>query len=259
MAGRRGGEKMRTAKFAFYDAILALILIAAGMILANLHAVKPLSGFGFFILGFFLSIIGVIVGLLGIIFTRKPETRAARTRAVIGTVISLAIALPIFSMLGRGGKNRINDITTDTDNAPEFVFALTLPENQGRDMKYDKAKYAAAQEQIYGIVAPLKERMDPAAAYDRVLAEAQKIPTWQVTKSDPSTRTLEAVSTSKLFHFQDDVVIEVRPSPDGQSLIEMRSKSRDGTGDFGVNEHRIRRFFDRIALARGPADSDETP
>jgi uncharacterized protein (DUF1499 family) len=43
----------------------------------------------------------------------------------------------------------------------------------------------------------------------------------------------------------DDFVIQVRPAPDGTgSLIEMRSKSRDGIGDFGVNYKRIRMFFD---------------
>ncbi|MGD0120687.1 MAG: DUF1499 domain-containing protein, partial [Candidatus Binatus sp.] len=51
-------------------------------------------------------------------------------------------------------------------------------------------------------------------------------------------------------------VIQVRPTPDGASLIEMRSKSRDGVGDFGVNARRIHRFFDRVALARNANDQN---
>jgi uncharacterized protein (DUF1499 family) len=73
---------------------------------------------------------------------------------------------------------------------------------------------------------------------------------------DQKTNTLEAVATSKLWHFQDDIVIQIRPTPDGASLIEMRSKSRDGTGDFGVNARRIKHFFDRVALARSPNDQN---
>ncbi len=126
-------------------------------------------------------------------------------------------------------------------------------------MKYDKAKYAERQEASEGIIAPLKERIEPAAAFARVLDVAQKAPNWKVTYSDPAKNTVEAVATSKLFHFQDDVIIQIRPSPDGESLIEMRSKSRDGIGDFGVNARRIRRFFDRIALSRGPAGNEEMP
>jgi uncharacterized protein (DUF1499 family) len=38
----------------------------------------------------------------------------------------------------------------------------------------------------------------------------------------------------------------------------MRSKSRDGKGDFGVNARRIRRFFDRIAMSRGKVEA-QTP
>ena len=250
---------MALAKLVYRGAILALILIVAGMLLAYLHVVAPLHGFVFLIVSFLLSLLGIILGLLAIILTRSPERRVARPQALIGTVISLAIALPIIFMIARGGKNTINDITTDTDNPPEFVFALTLPENQGRDLKYDKAKYAAAQESIYGVIAPLKERIEPSAAFARVLDVAQKVPTWKVTYSDPAKNTLEAVATSKLFHFQDDVIIQIRPSPDGESLIEMRSKSRDGTGDFGINARRIHRFFDRIALSRGPTANEEMP
>ena len=252
---------MTVARLAYYCGLLALALIVAGILLASLQLVAPIKGFGLFVLGFFLSIIGLILGLIGILATRKPESRVARPRAMIGTVISAAIAIPIIFMIVRGGKNRINDITTDTDNPPEFVFALTLPENQGRNLKYDKAKYAAAQESIYGVgaIAPLKEKVEPSAAFARASEVAQKVPTWKVTYSDPAKNTLEAVATSKLFHFQDDVIIQIRPSPDGESLIEMRSKSRDGTGDFGINARRIRRFFDRIALSRGPTANEEMP
>jgi uncharacterized protein (DUF1499 family) len=38
----------------------------------------------------------------------------------------------------------------------------------------------------------------------------------------------------------------------------MRSKSRDGVGDFGVNARRIRRFYDRVALARSLNDQNPT-
>jgi len=42
-----------------------------------------------------------------------------------------------------------------------------------------------------------------------------------------------------------DFVIEVRDA-NGQSLVEMRSKSRNGKGDVGVNARRIRDFLTRV-------------
>jgi len=107
----------------------------------------------------------------------------------------------------------------------------------------------------YGMIGPLKERLEPPAAFERVTEVAQGVPTWKITYSDPAKTTLEAVATSWLFHFHDDIVIQIRPTPDGESLIVMRSKSRDGIGDFGVNARRIHGFYDRVALARGTVNA----
>jgi len=85
--------------------------------------------------------------------------------------------------------------------------------------------------------------------FDRVKTLVASIPDWQITYVDPKSRTLEGVSTSKLFHFQDDFVIQVRPGPNGSSLVEMRSKSRDGVGDLGVNYNRIVMFLGKLQSA----------
>jgi uncharacterized protein (DUF1499 family) len=248
---------MGLAWLAFFDGLLAITLIAVGMISAHYYLVPPITGFGLFAFGFLLSLIGSVVGLLAIFLTRTPERRAGRNRAIVGTVICLAIAIPMILTIARTSKYpAINDITTDVDNPPEFVFAQKLQHDPGRDMKYDKTMYAGRQQAGYGPIGPLKERLEPSAAFERVKEVAQGIPTWKITYTDSAKNTVEAVSTSRLFHFEDDIVIEVRPTPDGQSLIEMRSKSRDGKGDLGVNAKRIHRFFDRVALARGTANAE---
>ena len=151
----------------------------------------------------------------------------------------------------------INDITTDVDNPPEFVNAQKLQHEPNRDMKYDKAKYADRQLKGYGPIGPIRERLEPSAAFERVRETAQQVPTWKITYSDPAKNVLEAVATSKLFHFQDDVIIVIRPTPNGESLIEMRSKSRDGIGDFGVNAKRIQplsSIASRWPAARGKVE-----
>jgi uncharacterized protein (DUF1499 family) len=59
------------------------------------------------------------------------------------------------------------------------------------------------------------------------------------------------MATSRVFGFEDDVVIRVRPAPAGSgSVIDVRSKSRDGKGDLGVNAERIRTFVARLAQER---------
>ncbi|HEY6417633.1 MAG TPA: DUF1499 domain-containing protein [Candidatus Binataceae bacterium] len=239
---------MIPAWLAFFDALLAVALVAAGVIAAHFYLTAPFIGFQMFAFGFLLSILGTIVGIIGIIRTGSPARSAGRNRAVVGTVISLAIALPIIAIFVAGRNYPpINDITTDFDHPPEFVVALTLAPNSGRDMKYDKDKYAARQTTGYPApLAPLKMDSDPAATFEKVKAAAAQMPNWQITATDPKAMTIEGVSTSKLFHFDDDFIIQVRPADGGGSLVEMRSKSRVGVGDFGVNYTRIATFFARL-------------
>jgi uncharacterized protein (DUF1499 family) len=248
---------MTFAWLAFFDALLAVALIAAGIVGAHFYLVAPFMGFQLFALGFLLSILGAFVGILAIFLTRRGPAQAGRNRAVVGTVICLVIAIPLIVTVLRGSKYPpINDITTDFDNPPEFVNAQKLQHDPNRDMKYDKVKYAARQAAGYGPIEPIKERLSPADAFARVTEVAKASPRWTITYTDPATNTIEVVATSKLFHFNDDVVIQVRSASDGASLIEMRSKSRDGIGDFGVNARRIRHFFDRVALARSANDQN---
>jgi uncharacterized protein (DUF1499 family) len=250
---------MTLAWLAFFDGMLAMAMIAAGIVGAHFYFLAPFMGFQLFAVGFLLSILGSFIGLLAVFLTRKPERRAGRNRALVGTALCLLIAISLIVTVLRGSKYPpINDITTDFDNSPEFTYAQKLQHEPNRDMKYDKAKYADRQLAGYGPIGPITERLDPTAAFARVTEVAQAIPNWKITYSDPSTRTLEVVASSGMFHFNDDVVIQIRPTPDGASLIEMRSKSRDGIGDFGVNARRIRRFYDRVALARNASDQNPT-
>jgi len=50
---------------------------------------------------------------------------------------------------------------------------------------------------------------------------------------------IEAVAVSRVFRFADDIVVRIRPSADGGSRVDIRSRSRDGKGDLGVNAQRI--------------------
>ena len=45
------------------------------------------------------------------------------------------------------------------------------------------------------------------------------------------------------FHFKDDVVVRIRPAPGGGSLVDMRSISRVGGSDVGMNAKRVRAFL----------------
>ena len=115
-------------------------------------------------------------------------------------------------------------------------------------MAYPK-DWAAIQRECCADLHPAVLPLAPRDAYAKALAQAKAMPTWIVVAEDANGLTFEAVSTSKLFRFQDDVVIRVRPDGAG-SKVDMRSKSRDGKGDMGVNTARIRSYIDALASAK---------
>jgi uncharacterized protein (DUF1499 family) len=239
----------------FFDSMIAVALVLAGAVGAHWGFAPAFLGFQMFLFGLLFGVIGLILGLIGLFKTRRPEMRGAHGRALIASYIgAILTACLVYLALGAKGYPAINDITTDVDHPPEFVHAGTLPQNQGRDLAYNKAMYAARQQQGYGTLQPLQLSMDPDQAFKTVMTLASDMHRWTITYIDPKTRTLEGVATTHMFRFQDDFVIQVRPAPNG-SLVEMRSKSRDGKGDVGANYKRINTFFKMLAAASAPHPS----
>lgn len=222
--------------------ILGCIAAAAfigGPLLAFLGVLAPLTSFSIFGLGGLLGLITLIVALITL---WRRGFSAASGPLLLGGAISL-----VFIMAALPGRSvpRINDITTDTQQPPQFVQAGTLPGNAGRDMGYPGESFAQQQRQGYPNLKaqPLSEA--PAAAFERVSRTASEMPHWDITRTDYNALAIEGIDTSRLFRFQDDFVIEVRPS-EGGSIVQMRSKSRVGRGDVGANAARIEAFFAKL-------------
>jgi len=85
----------------------------------------------------------------------------------------------------------------------------------------------------------------PAEAFKRIDQVAMAMG-WDVVARAPTDGRLEAVATSDWFGFQDDIVIRIRPAGANASRIDVRSKSRGGISDFGVNAEHIREFAARL-------------
>lgn len=79
------------------------------------------------------------------------------------------------------------------------------------------------------------ELVIPAEAAWRMIAEAVKtLPRTQIKEA--SDRYLRAECTSLVFRFVDDLELELRA---GESVVAVRSASRKGYRDFGVNRSRV--------------------
>jgi uncharacterized protein (DUF1499 family) len=148
-------------------------------------------------------------------------------------------------VVGSAGRApAINDITTNLDDPPRFRAAQTDDANTGRDLSYPGEAFARAQRFGYPDLAPIRVAGAPDEVYRRCLTVAQDLG-WKLTVEDPATGVFEAIDVTRVFRFVDDVVVRVRAADEG-TVVDVRSRSRDGKGDIGANATRIRAFRDAI-------------
>jgi uncharacterized protein (DUF1499 family) len=107
----------------------------------------------------------------------------------------------------------------------------------------------------YPDLQPRQYPADPQTVFHAVQAVAAQMPGWQVTSVDAAAGVLQAAAWVIPTPFTDDVTVRVEPV-EGGSRVQMRSHSRVGKADLGVNARRIRTFLralDRqMQGSRGP-------
>ncbi|NCF17050.1 MAG: DUF1499 domain-containing protein [Haliea sp.] len=168
--------------------------------------------------------------------------RYAGSRSALG--VRMLIALPgtllLLSLLaGRGDYPPIHDITTDTQDPPLFVTAEKQRGEGANTLEIDPDAIES-QRQAYPDLQTLLTEVAIDDAFDRALAVAADLG-WEVYHQDRNAGIIEAVDTTAIMAFRDDVVIRLRTNADG-TLVDLRSVSRVGIGDIGANAKRIRAF-----------------
>ena len=146
----------------------------------------------------------------------------------------------------RSAVPRIHDITTDTETPPEFAAVLPArAAEKAATADYEGPELARSQKAAYPDLAPLDLTVPPAKAFEGALAAARSMPGWTIVASDPASGRIEASQTSRWFGFTDDIVIRVA-ARGPESRVDMRSLSRQGRSDFGVNAARIRAYMSAL-------------
>ena len=222
--------------------IIGIVAFILGPLLAYVRVVPGIVGFVLFGLG---GIISLVVAVASVI-------QAGRGRGVgrAGVVAVAVTVLFVTLAVRRRGTPMINDFTTDPSDPPVFRHAASLGPNVGRDLGYPPT-FAAIQHECCTDLQPVRLTVAPDVAFTRARAAAQTMSSWTITEADPATGMIEAVDTTRLFGFQDDIAIRVRPDADGKaSRVDVRSKSRVGKGDQGANAARIRAYVAALDAQR---------
>jgi uncharacterized protein (DUF1499 family) len=189
----------------------------------------------------------VLLTLAAAILAYKYGASRALAASVAGLVLSLVVAgPPLYLWRLVDQVPRIHDISTDTDNPPRYVAVLPLRKGAENPADYS-ADVAAEQKRAYPDIAPAMLELPPAEAFARAERAARAMG-WDIVAVVPADLRIEATDTTLLFGFKDDIVIRVAPSGNG-SRVDVRSLSRVGKSDFGVNANRIRKFLRQLAGA----------
>jgi len=199
----------------------------------------------------YFGIAALIVSALTLLFGRTRIERRGISVAVLAFAVGGLIAyVPWHYDQIRRTVPPIHDITTDPDNPPAFVAVVPLREAAGPDrVAYEGAKIAELQRRAYPDIVPLTLAVPPAAAFNRALETAQRIG-WTIVNADDRAGRIEASERSRWFGFTDDIVIRITASGSG-SRIDLRSSSRVGRSDFGVNAARIESYISALRAATG--------
>lgn len=231
-------------------------------------------GFGTmtFRMGPLLLAFGLLAGLIALGLALWVRPRAPLARPIVALALPLIVAGVAASLLAPAMRvPPIHDVATDTVNPPRFgqeierLRAATPGGNGVQPMDAPLrtlASYAPMADsprmarwvqksvgqivrEAYPDLQPLRLASPPdeAFAWARQAAEAEG---WKIVRVEPATWELDATDTLFWFGFKDDIAVRVRPDGAGGSIVDVRSASRVGMGDVGVNAKRIRAYLARF-------------
>lgn len=161
--------------------------------------------------------------------------------------LGLALSLPVLIAAGAWQYATlttppINDNSTDTDDPPVFWFTATPSDYP--------AQKAEPQRAAYPDVRPLEMQVSADEAFVAAIALVEERG-WELLSADPAESQIEAIATSRVFGFEDEVAIRVTETDTG-ARIDMRSRSRLGQIDRGANARRIEAFLSDLEI-RAPS------
>ena len=204
------------------------------------------TGFEILKWSFFVSGATLLI-LLACMFFVQTKTRADSMIGITGIIICLVLVYVPYSWKKTlDAYPYIHDISTDTLNPPDFVIVDQLRAADDHSIEYDGLEVAELQVKAYPDIKTLVIDGD----IEKHLQSAENVlndMNLDIVSVDIESGQIEAVATSFLFGFKDDMVIRMTETDGAQVAVDVRSKSRVGKSDLGQNAKRIRRFMEGLA------------
>ncbi len=225
------------AKAVLIGSVIALVCLGLGAFGYRFGILGVMPGLLLTVIGVGLAALSIVVGVIGLIVAMAKGMQAERAPLAIGVIASVVVIALMGPHLAGGSVPAIHNISTDMQDPPSFDKVVALRADAPNPLDYDAEVLAPLQSAAYPDVKTLKSAMAPA----EVLSKTQKVFDdlgIEVVNVDQSANIVEGTATTRWFGFKDDVVVRVRADGAG-SLVDVRSVSRVGQSDLGVNAKRI--------------------
>ncbi len=204
-----------------------------------------------------LALIGSLAGAVWIASALRRNDSQGWRYGALGLAGSLVVAfIPLNQLRLYLISPPIHDITTDVEYPPPFIALLPLragatngPEYDGRKLiDYDgrKTHVAAAQKKAYPDIRADGVLEKPAVLFWHAFATAKRMSGWNIAAFDEKTGMIEASATSQWFGLTSDIAIRVKPAGSIGARLDIRSKSRIGKNDMGMNAQIVRDYLKAV-------------
>lgn len=188
-----------------------------------------------------------IVNLIALWFLRKSEKKAVAKVVVAFLVTGIVSLTALYWQYQANSVPAIHDITTDFENPPEFEAILRLREGAPNPPGYEGGDVRTSQEEAYPEIQPLFLEKDLQEVMDRAVMIINERK-WNLVAINRNEGRIEATEELPWFGFKDDVALRFTAVDEG-TRVDMRSKSRIGRSDIGVNADRIEAFLEDLSEA----------
>jgi hypothetical protein len=248
-SAKRAGRATRLASWSLRIALASLAVAVIGLTLARYDVIAKLTGFSGLLGGGLIALVALFLGLASL-FAGRGAVWPFRRKAWAGILVALLYVGFLGSRpLVAGNAPAIHDITTDLANPPQFEVLPLRADNFAGVGTVEN--WRRIHQQAYGDLGPVTVPK-PVATVTADAARLAEEAGWKLAMVDPARGHIEATASVSYIRFHDDVVLRVVPTQDGKgSRVDMRSVSRVGVGDLGVNARRIRDFLAALTAAGG--------